>query len=352
MVNKKGKKVIGSLFVVGVLIFTTVLIDGYAAEAASSTKVYTLRCQSFYGPTSSSTIMLFRVLDALEKEFPNRLKIERFYSSGLVKKAGALDALGRGTIDFLTLQPCYYPGACPEGQWPWLPFLFDTLYESQEIWETTEVKSIIEDSYEKLGIKVFGGPFTFAYEVLHTSESHPPYHPSDVKGLKLRASGGIHSAWTEEVLGVSTINVLAAEQYVALQQGTIDGAIYPIYCLDQYKYYEVQKYFVIHPPIFMGSAYCAFSKKTFDKLPPDIKDAIRRIALKEARTCSKISEEKWPKWGKILKEKGMVPIHWSDDEVNALRKASPAVWRDHFASKNAKCARILDICMKYKGLIR
>lgn len=319
------------------------------AEAASE-KVYTLKCQSFYGPKSDTTIMIFRILDALEKEFPKRLNIRRFYSSELVGKSGGIDALARGTIDLLTLQPCYYPGACPEGQWPWLPFMFDTLQESQEVWETTEVASIIKDSYEKLGIMVFGGPFTFAYEVLYTNKKVPPYHPSDVKGLKLRASGGIHSTWTEKVLGCSTINVLAAEQYVALQQGIIDGGIYPIYALNAYKYYEVQKYFVSNPPIFLGQAYAAWSKKTFDKLPPDIQAAIKRIALREARYCAKFEDEKYPEWVEILKKKGMTAISWTDSEIDKLRKASPPIWQEGYAAKNAKCARILDICMKFKGL--
>ena len=133
---KTKVKVIAGL-IGGILAIVLVLIGGYAVEAASSDKkVYTLRCQSFYGPTSDTTIMLFRVLDALEKEFPDRLKIQRFYSSELVKKGAALDALAKGMIDFLTLQPCYYPGACPEGQWPWLPFLFDNLQEAQKIWHS------------------------------------------------------------------------------------------------------------------------------------------------------------------------------------------------------------------------
>ena len=346
--KKKAKVIIG--LIGGVLAIALVLVGGYAVEAASSDKkVYTLRCQSPYGPTSSSTKLVFRVLDDLEKEFPKRLNIQRFYSCELVKKGDILTALDKGLLDFAIVQPCYYPGACPEGQWPWLPFLFDSMQDSQKLWETTEIASIIKDSYEKLGVMVFGGPFTFAYEVLYTTKI-PPNHPSDLKGLKLRASGGIHSAWTEQVLGVSSINVLAAEQYSALQQGIIDGAIYPIYCLHQYKYYEVVKYVVTTPVMFLGNGYAGFSKKTFEKLPADIQDAIKRISLKEARYCSSSGDVRAREWFDIVKDDGMTIINWSAAETDALRAASVDIWKEGYAAKNAKCARILDICMKYKGL--
>ena len=75
-------------------------------------------------------------------------------------------------------------------------------------------------------------------------------------------------------LGGNAVPMAWGETFTAVQQGTIDGLEIPIAVIDSSKYNEVTKFLSLtnHTYSMIG---LLISKKSLDKLPPDLQAAVR-----------------------------------------------------------------------------
>ncbi len=118
--------------------------------------------------------------------------------------------------------------------------------------------------------------FTNGPSVLHLKE--PVEKLSDMKGLKIRAPGGI-AAEVGKRLELTNVNAPAPKIYEMLQQGVIDGVL--IARLDQkaLKLNEVTEQIVEYPGgLFRGSFSMFMNEYTFDDLSDADREAIMSVS--------------------------------------------------------------------------
>ncbi|WP_413113215.1 TRAP transporter substrate-binding protein [Thaumasiovibrio sp. DFM-14] len=118
--------------------------------------------------------------------------------------------------------------------------------------------------------------FTNGPSVLHLRE--PVESVSELKGLKIRAPGGI-AAEVGKRLELTNVSAPAPKIYEMLQQGVIDGVL--IARLDQkaLKLNEVTEQIIEYPGgLFRGSFSMFMSEYTFDDLSPQDRDAILSVS--------------------------------------------------------------------------
>ena len=72
------------------------------------------------------------------------------------------------------------------------------------------------------------------------------------------------------------------EVFTAVQQGAIDGLEIPLAIIDQAKYFEVTKYLSITNHTYSAIGL-VMSKRTFDRMPDDIKKAIIEVSAPAAK---------------------------------------------------------------------
>ena len=188
-------------------------------------------------------------MDLVEKNSKGRIKFERHWGGEPVPVKQALDALRVGTLDVLTEVPHYYSGKIAIADIGIMPRNYRTFSDVFDLWWNSPLGKIIDDVYQKRANAKTLYPLIFAPENMQISKKTKKIrHFEDLKGLKIRAAGGLaHLA--VKAIGGAPVTTIGGEYYTAMQRGTIDAGIMTTYSLESYKMWEVCQQ-VVDPPIF------------------------------------------------------------------------------------------------------
>jgi len=325
--------------VLAITMFIAITPFGLHAE----NKIFHMKAQSVYGPMSKTTIEgLFTYLDLVEKKSDGQIKFQRFSSGQLAKPKEALDAIEVGMYDVLLSYPSYYEGHVPEGQIFLAPFMFRSMKSITDIFYNTKVGSMLADAYLEKGSILIGlqahGPNVITSSV-------PIQNLSDFKGKKIRGPGGLGND-TLISLGSSPVMLVGAEIYTALQRGTIDGLVYPLYSNYDYKFYEVGKYYS-QPSLGYIVTFIWLSKKTYDKLTPNLQKMMIDAGKEHAYYMVDYAEKADIETRQKLSEQGMKAVELSkDDTTEMLKLQKEQIWPKYVTNERSK--QIMKICLEYE----
>ena len=115
-----------------------------------------------------------------------------------------------------------------------------------------------------------------------TNNERPITKPDDLKGIKLRTPKGTWRVKMFKAYGANPTPMSFSEVFTALQTGVIDGQENPFAQIYSAKFQEVQKYLSLTGHVYTP-AYVTVGKKSWDKLPPDVQQALEEVA-KETQT--------------------------------------------------------------------
>ncbi len=110
--------------------------------------------------------------------------------------------------------------------------------------------------------------FTNAQDVVLISRK-PVRKLEDLKGMTVGCALAYEPLF--KAYGASSIMMPPAEQYIALEKGTIDATFLPIETLNSFKFAEVAKFTTTNLKVSSGAKPTQFMNlDSFNKLPPDI----------------------------------------------------------------------------------
>jgi TRAP-type transport system periplasmic protein len=177
-----------------------------------------------------------------------------------------------GLVDMGDVMPTYIAGDLPVVEGADLLGIFgdyDTAVKGHRAWET-----VLRDKYaDRLGGVVLGS-WPWAQQLLYSNR--PVRSLADLKGMKIRVFSPAMAQFVR-ALGAEPVSLAYAEVYTALDRKTVDGAITCSRCGWDTKWYEVTKHLV---DLHMGTAVSTLfvvSKRTWDKLPPDIRTILSEV---------------------------------------------------------------------------
>jgi len=220
-----------------------------------------------------------------------------------------------GLVDMADVLPTYVSGDVPLIEGVDLPGLFsleefDKSHKAHLAWH-----KVMKANEAKLG-GVFIGSYAYAHQVLYSRK--PIRDLAALKGVKVRVFGAAQTDFIR-ALGAEPVSLPVAEVYTALERGTVDAAITGTIAGFSLKWYEVTQYMV---DLQIGPVMIALvvSKKTWDKLSPELRKALEQVAAEVtakgwelARTSTvdgiegnKKKAMKWlelrPEWKPVIRE--------------------------------------------------
>lgn len=206
-----------------------------------------------------------------------------------------------GLVDMGDVLPTYVAGDIPVIEGADLLGIFgdyDSAVAGHRAWET-----VLREKYsDRLGAVVLGS-WPWAQQLLYSNR--PVTSLADVKGMKIRVFSPAMAQFVR-ALGGEPVSLAYAEVYTALERKTVDGAITCSRCGWDTKWYEVTKHLV---DLHMGTAVSTLfvvSKKTWDKLPADIRQILSQVGVEFTERGWRLSRE-WATDGieKNTKQGGM-----------------------------------------------
>ena len=276
------------------------------------------------------------------KELTNdELTIKLFYPGQLVKEQEALNAMQRGMIDGYIGAMLYFSGVIPEVNGEWLPFSWKNVSEALDIYYNYGYLDIMRKATAKQKC-YYVAPISVAKMGLMTK--FPINTMEDLKGKKIRSVG--MEAKIVKALGGSPVALSGAEQYTALQRGTVDGTDYPWYTLRDYKFHEVVSHVsapTLHSP---GMVEIIFSNNAWEKLSSDQKNAVNNAGLLTAIHSMNTSENDDLEIIDFCKENDIKIIQLPDQEVLKMFEALRPVYDEH-RKASTLCNEQVDLLKNY-----
>ena len=239
-------------------VFPTLDNPAYAA------KVIRLKVAHYFPPPASQTKMMADFCKELEKRTNGRVKVDFFAGGSLLKAPAMFEGVVNGIADIGYSHVYYTAGRMPVTETTGLPFGYPSAWVGSQV---------LNDFYHKFKPKEFD-----KVRVLWMNTSTPSAIASkkpvrkleDLKGLTIRAPG--LSGEIMKALGGTPAPTPMMEVYDAIAKGVIDGEASNFETLVAFKFAEVVKYSTsIWQITYPFPFYCVMNKKSYEKLPPDIK---------------------------------------------------------------------------------
>jgi len=149
-----------------------------------------------------------------------------------------------------------------------------------------------------------------------------------------------------QALGATPVSLSSAEQFIALQRGTIDGLIYPIYSLKAYEYYEVVNY-LIKPYLYdPGASDMLMGEKAWQKLSPAQQAAFERASIDTMHYSIIYSSTQDYDAAEFMRKKGVNIVELSPEEEKRFKDAVAPIFAEH-AKKSESCAKQVELIQNF-----
>jgi TRAP-type transport system periplasmic protein len=208
-----------------------------------------------------------------------RIQIDIFNGGVLGSEAQSMQFAKDGSLDFTVADPSAGSPFAKELDFFALPFLFRDYAHWQKALDGAPGKQYAKLIEDKTGIKILGYWGGSSRNVLSTKK--PVTSMADMKAFRLRLISSPLKVNVWKAVGASPTPIAYMETYLAMKSGVVDGMENESVSVRDMKFYEPAPYiarteheFTVRP-LFM-------SKKSFDKLPPDL----QQIVLKDAEEAT------------------------------------------------------------------
>jgi len=272
--------------------------------------------------------------EELDERSDGRMKLEIYPGGQLGPEADIVQQLENGSIDFALLTVPYLSSRIPELDAWNMPFLFESLEAALEAQDS-------ESAQEMLGLLSEQGLNGMGY--MHTGLHHlvlksdPIETTKDVKGLKLRFTGGPSVLEYWEGLGASPIAMGLSEVYSALQTGVIDGTSIDSNALLSEKYYEIAKNYVLTGHMAFGGIFTA-SQLNYENMPDEDQEIVNE-AVNAAIEWGKVEHLKRERENLVELEE-FLPVMELEDKAAFIKEAE-AIY-EKYSAENELIKRFIE----------
>lgn len=320
-------------FVTVFFAFSALWIGGadqaFSQEVTYSGPPITLR----FSTHSPTTHPLFKTnwypyFELVKKETNGKILFQVFAAGSLHGPRDGFKACLSDITDITMGYPSWQAGSFNLTHVIEMPFAFANEYVAAKVAEELYVKHFKKE-YEKLG--VYLGDF-HTTSPTHILSKKPIRKLEDLKGMKIRTSGGVTSDILKRLGGVP-IFLPTPEIYNAFQRGVLDGVLTTQQDHVAFRDHELGKYLTLVGAYTIPVPTC-MNKKAFDGLPKDLK----RVLYNSLRKLNQIAPAGYNANDKDamdeMKKAGVEVITFSPDEFATAKKLVEPLWEE-FATKNA-----------------
>lgn len=310
----------------------TIAIAGICSTALVSpvhAQVINLKIANFFPPPSKQSKITQEFGEELERRSGGKIKVQYFAGGSLVQAPAMFKGIESGITDIGYSHVYYTPGRMPVTEGIGLPVGVPTGWVGAHAGN---------DYYQKIKPKEFGGVRVLAIHANGPSmviSKRPVAKLEDMKGLTIRAPG--LPGDIVKALGGTPTPTPMMEVYDSISKGINESVWGPYEVLKTFRFAEVAKNVTLNWQI--GAAfpfYLAMNRKSYDKLPPDLKSLVDVMSGEYQERFALMWNEIDLEGLAYAKEKGVKYIELSEQEAARWQKAVEPViadWTKSMATK-------------------
>ena len=253
--------------------------------------------------------------ELLEARLPERIEVRIFGSGQLGEDKEMLEGLRLGTLEMHLPSSVLHSVEPMVGVFD-LPFLIENREQMARIAEGPIGDKLKEKLLEHdLVLLAF---WENGFRMI-TNNVRPIVRPEDLEGIKIRTPKDPARVKLFKAFGANPTSMSYGEVFSALRQGVIDGQENPFSQIVPARFHEVQAYLSISRHVYTP-AYPLMSRRYFDALDPDVRQAIREVAEEVGRFHRELGEQEDVRYRTMLE--GQLEITEIDRGAFAARTES------------------------------
>jgi len=251
----------------------------------------------------------------VEERTKGRVGVSVYPAAQLFADKDYVKAVPSGAVDMAKASLSQWTGLVPGLLVLDIPLIFSDANHLRRFVDG-EGGEIMKKELEKVGVKHI---HWMEYGVMEIASKMPIRTLEDFKGKRIRGYGELMTE-SIKLLGAAPTFLGGGEVYMALQRGTIDGAISGPSSFWERKYYDVTKFVSISNFTFYTYGVVMNMNK-WNEFPPDIQNIILSCAKEVQEWSRKEAELEDKKSLELLKEKGMEIYYLPEKEKQRWIKA-------------------------------
>lgn len=272
-------------------------------------------------PENSSLMRVFNEMnDELLKETNGRLGFKMYAGFVLGDEADVLRKLRIGLVNAATFTNTALTDINTDLRILQVPFLFNNYEEVDYV--LGKIQEDLKQGFAKQGFELLGFP---ELGFIYFMSKQPIADLQDLKGKKVwaQANAPMAKAFVDSV-GVSNVAISAPDVLMALQTNLVD-VVYnsPYYALITQWFTQV-KYYTDLPLSYIGGSLL-ISKKTYDRLPQELQQALKKITSKHVKRLVEKTRKDNAEALKVMINRGVKKIALTSDQAQGFRDLSQKV---------------------------
>ncbi|MDJ0621427.1 MAG: TRAP transporter substrate-binding protein [Desulfocapsaceae bacterium] len=282
-----ARSIVSLILVLGSFIFLT------------SAHAMTIKLGVVTKPGSAQNIVAEKFKQTVEAETAGEITVKIFHSKSMGTETEILQQIQMNTLQMGIITAGVFDTFDPMVRVINYPFLFKDHAQADEILDGPLGQEILDN----LATSGFKG-LCFSENGFRnlTNNRHPVKTPADIKGLKVRVMASALHQKIWQALGANP-TPMPWPIYTELEQGVIDGQENPLWVMEVYKLYEVQKYLTLTRHVYSPHIDVA-SLKWWQTLEPSTQNLLQRAMYEAAVFQRQDNRSKNSDRLKLLKEKG------------------------------------------------
>ena len=282
-------------------------IDGYPPRAS-----WVREFVEFYIPT---------VNKRLAESGKYKINWTQAWSGQIAKPGGVLSAMEQGLGDIAIITVPFYPDRLPMNVLPFnMPFTSnDPALMSKVMDDLADKFPAFRQQFEKVNQVLLTNYSTIDSYQLFTRRQISS--PKDLKGVRINAAGD-NMRYLEPIGAVGVRGALA-DYFNNVKTGVTEGAVMWLEGAVSFKLFEVAPYFV---DVGFGTAVnksLTVNKRTWDKLPDEVKSVLQEVAMELRDRHAKLAVETGEKSRKAFLAGGGKVVEVSEEERREWAQALP-----------------------------
>lgn len=301
-----------------------ILVAGYTQNTQAAAQQKELKWATFLPKGSARVMGLEPFKWAIEKFSGGAIKLKLYYSGEIAETKDLPDLCRTGTIDMISIAPNYHSKLFPlAAALQDFPVLIPIEEIEEELWMTmmAEIPEMTEEwsaQNMKLLARALGGNY-------YTISKKPIRRMDDLKGMKIRISGGRYTAELNKAGGAISVHVSSPEIYEALMRGTVDAVQYGLSSHYSYKFWEIAKY-MGYPMGCIVLFANVINLDTWKSLTPEMQHALNEAALYYIQKDAQLFYKERAEATDLLKSKGVQFIDFPKKDWERILKTAGDPW--------------------------
>jgi len=290
------------------------------APTLAAEKVYEFKISVDTVPNHPRNMGLVIFIEELQKRSGGKLVPKYYHSAQLYKDAHVTKALRTGTVEMAVPGNWVLEGFDTSTSLTMLPMFFGQPGKITEDLIDGEVgKAVNQSLKKKVGVISPGRWFELGYDNTWTRNKKITKW-EDLKGLKIRHSGGSIPEDRLNAFGASAIFIAWPDVPMALVQGTVDGICSTTKSVEGAKLYEAGIKYSVVCRNFNGYYVPLINQKFWDSLPADLQKTFSQVWNETVPKQREIARREQAEARKLMEAKGVEFVDPSDEELSRWRK--------------------------------